>query len=65
VLNVPRRKDNKIYAIYNGDKFLALGTLDEIAKELKIKRKTVQWYMQPAYKKRSRGLFYAVVKIED
>lgn len=61
-----RPKNNKVYAIYSGDKFLALGTLDEIAAFLGVKRKTIQFYMQPVYKKRRKDKeFYVVIEVED
>lgn len=61
-----RTKNNKVYAIYNGDKFLALGTLDEIAAQLGVKRKTIQFYMQPAYKKRRNSKeCYVVIEVEE
>jgi hypothetical protein len=61
-----RPRNNKVYAIYSGDTFLALGTLDEIAAFLGVKRKTIQFYMQPIYKKRRKDKeFYVVIEVED
>lgn len=61
-----RPRNNKVYAIYSGDKFLALGTLDELAAYLGVKRKTIQFYMQPVYKKRRKDKeFYVVIEVED
>jgi hypothetical protein len=39
----------KIYALYKGEDFLAVGTLDEIADELNIKKSTLHHYKSPAY----------------
>jgi hypothetical protein len=36
----------------NGDKFLTIGTVKEIAEFLNVKEKTVWFYMSPAYLKR-------------
>lgn len=61
-----RPKNNKVYAIYNGDTFLALGTLEEIAAQLGIKRKTIQFYMQPVYKKRRNNKeCYVVIEVKE
>ena len=45
----------KEYAMYKGDKLLAVGTSREIAKELGIKQKTVWWYLSPSYQKRRKS----------
>lgn len=42
----------KEYAMYKGEECLAIGTIKEIAKQMKIKRETVYFYKTPAYKKR-------------
>ena len=43
----------KEYALYKGDKLLAMGTKKEIAKELGVKVSTVNFYAHPAYKRRT------------
>lgn len=43
----------KEYAVYKGDKFLFIGTADEIAKQFKVKRKTVYFWVSPANKRRA------------
>lgn len=55
-------KKEKIYALYRGEKFLAIGTKKELAKLLNVKVETISFYATPAYKKRtneaqSRRLF--------
>lgn len=43
------------YAVYKGDKLLGIGTLDELAKELKVKKRTILFYARPIYQKRGLG----------
>lgn len=45
----------KEYALYKGEECLAIGTVDQIAEKLNIKRKTIYFYSMPAYKKRCKG----------
>ena len=45
----------KEYVLYKGDKLLAIGTADEIVKQLGIKKKTLYFYKSPCYKKRGLG----------
>ena len=44
----------KEYALYKGDKLLAIGTKKEIAKQLGVKQSTIGYYSHPAYAKRTR-----------
>ena len=44
-------KEN-IYALYRGEKFLAIGTKKELAELLGVKVETISFYGTPAYKKR-------------
>ena len=41
-----------IYAAYRGDCYVGEGTLSELAKLLKVKRRTLLWYRYPSAKKR-------------
>lgn len=34
----------KEYAVYKGDTFIDLGTVDELAERLNLSRKTILWY---------------------
>lgn len=43
----------KIYALYRGEKFIAIGTKKELAELLNVKWKTISFYGTPAYKKRT------------
>ena len=58
-----RRKS--IYAIYKGDKFINLGTLDELAADLNISKSTIKFYTTPSYEKREHKNRYVVIKIDD
>ena len=43
----------KIYALYRGEKFIAIGTKKELAELLNVKVETISFYATPAYKKRT------------
>lgn len=43
----------KQYALYKGEKLLSIGTVKEIAKEMRVKPDTVLFYRQRVYKKRT------------
>ena len=45
----------KQYAMYKGDDCIAIGTIEELAKKLNIKVKTIKFYLTPTYKKRVKG----------
>ncbi len=45
-------KKDRVYALYKGEEFLTLGTIDEIASIMKVKRETIYFYTMPAYKRR-------------
>jgi hypothetical protein len=63
----PRKPDQSCHAIYQGDTFIDLGTLEELSEKLNISKKNLQWYKTPAAKKRISGERngYIVIKIED
>lgn len=54
----------KEYALYKGEKCLAIGTIKEIATQMKIKIKTIYFYKSPTYKKRCKGSFKRRTLIE-
>lgn len=61
-------KQSHIYALYHGDKFIDLGTQQEISKRQNIKLKTLQFYGTNVYKKRIKGKEenrYILIKIEE
>lgn len=41
---------NKIYALYKGDKFLTLGTKQELADYLRVSKRTIDHYASSYYK---------------
>ena len=42
----------RIYALYKGDNFIDIGTLEYLANLLGVKRKTIYFYSTPTYLKR-------------
>lgn len=45
-------KASKEYAIYKGDKLLAIGTAEECAAELNVQPRTIRYYTLDCYKKK-------------
>lgn len=52
------------YALYHGEELLIIGTIDDIAEYLGIKRKSVIFYSSPTHKRRNPN-GYAVTKIPE
>ena len=52
-----------MYALYHGDNFIDLGTKEYLANLLKVSKKTREFYMSPAHKKRTKYRGYIVIKI--
>ena len=44
----------KEYALYKGEDCIAIGNVYQLAKQLKVKVKTIYYYKTPAYKKRCK-----------
>ena len=44
----------KEYALYKGEKLLIIGTIDEIAKNQNVQKKTIYFYHSKAYLKRRK-----------
>ena len=44
-------KPKKEYALYKGEECLAVGTIEEIAKQQNVKVETIMFYHSPASKK--------------
>lgn len=59
------------YALYRGDKLITVGTAVELAEELGVQPKTIQFLSTPAYQrrmdaaKRPRGNRKYTVKLEE
>lgn len=47
-------KKEKIIGIYQGDKFITVGTLKECAAHLGVKENTIQFMLSPTYTKRRK-----------
>ena len=48
-------RKNQEYALYKGEECLAIGTIEEIAKQQGIKEKSVYFMLMPTYKKRVKN----------
>ena len=55
----------KVYCIYKGDEFIALGTLKELSNLLNIKIESLRWMSTPSALKRSKDNRLEVYLIED
>ena len=51
------------YAIYKGEKFIAEGTADELAKLLNVKPTTIKWWSSPVNSRRDNGNRKIAVKL--
>lgn len=49
-----KRRNEGIYALYKGDKFITEGTKKEIAKSIGVKVNTISYYATKAYEKRMK-----------
>lgn len=55
----------KEYALYHGDTFIDIGTIEYLAKLLNVGVRTIKFYSSPTYYKRSGGNGWIVIKIEE
>ncbi len=46
------RKKVKIFGLYKGDKFIDVGTANELAKRRNVNAKTIRYLITPAYAKK-------------
>ena len=55
------------YALYHGEEFIDIGTIEYLAKLLNVKKRTIYFYSTPAYKKRvpDESKRYIVILLED
>jgi hypothetical protein len=53
-----------MYALYHGDKFIDIGSLEYLAKLIGVGKRTISFYMSPTYKKRTNYNGWIVIKIE-
>ena len=56
-------KKKKIYAYYRGDEFVAVGTVQEIAKQLNLSVETIYFYIAPSSKGKRGNV--EVIRLED
>ena len=47
--------EKNTYVLYKGDEVLAVGTMQDIANKLGVKRDTIKFYSMPAYRRKCRG----------
>lgn len=69
-LKIPKIPTQREFAVYQGDKFMFIGTMDYACERLGVTEKTFRFYLCPAYEKRSNRNSIHVVdlglwKIED
>ena len=55
----------RVYALYKGDKFLTIGTRQELAKYLNVKERTIQFYSSKTWFKRTNYKSYVVIRIKN
>lgn len=55
----------RYYAVYQGDKFLYLGTKDECAKYFGVKRETITYWISPANHKRVKNKGKIAIVVEE
>ena len=55
----------KEYAVYKGEEILGIGTVDELAKKLNVKRKTIFFWGTPSGHKRNKGKAKIAIRIEE
>lgn len=48
-------RDRIRYALWKGDKVLAIGTAKELAERFCVSVKTIRWWASPAARRRNKG----------
>lgn len=61
------RVNNQLYALYKGDTFIDVGTIDEISERQKIKKKRLFTLKVPAYANREnrKENTFILVRLDD
>lgn len=54
----------RLIALYKGDKFIDIGTFEELATKLNIKLRTLYYYNSPSYKKRIKDYTNKIVIVD-
>lgn len=60
--------DKRYYAVYKGDEFVCMGSREECAKYLGVKKHTITFWSSPVHKRRTahrKAPFLAIVVEED
>lgn len=65
MINYYQKRPLKEYALYKGDKFLGVGTVKELAKQMGTTEQAIRYYHTPAYKKRNYKNCRVLVRIEE
>lgn len=60
-----RKKKLKEYAAYKGDRFIGIGTLQELATIMGVKKQTVYFYTTPSSRKRNTENGIVVFTLDD
>lgn len=47
-------REKQEYALYKGDEFIDLGTIEELAERMGVAPKTIRYYQTPIYKKKAK-----------
>lgn len=50
-----RRPNEKVYALYKGERLLADGTIHEIAEKMGVQVESIRFYKTPTYQRRVKG----------
>lgn len=53
-----------MYSLYKGEREIAFGTIEQIAKQLKINVESVKYYNTPSWKKRTSENARRLVKVD-
>ena len=60
-----RNRKKNIYALYRGDEPLGVGTADELAEAMGVKRDTILWLSTPAAHRRANDKWMVAYKVEE
>lgn len=58
-------KHPKVYCIYKGDKFIDVGTADEICRNQGWSRTYFSWLKTPSHQKRNKGNAFEIFELEE
>lgn len=60
-----RGRPVKVYAFYDGDRFIDIGTIDELSKKYGYNKNTIGFYSSPTYFKRTNGNGKLLIELKD